>query len=185
MPGATSRTPGPTRLTDLALTSMPPGRLTVAVLEKLGVPREADFYVCGPPAFLGDFTAGLSAWGVAPNCIHTEIFSSGSSIMPGVNNAPRRAPHAPVGPPGNGPTISFARAGLTVSWNPQFQSLLELAEACDVPVRFACRSGVCHTCECGLISGSVNYDPDPLELPAVGNLLICCSRPKNDVVIDM
>ena len=90
--------------------------------------------------------------------------------MPGVNKAPRRAPHAPVGPPGNGPKISFARAGLTVSWKPKFQSLLELAEACDVPVRFACRSGVCHICECGLISGSVKYDPDPLEPPAAGNL---------------
>jgi ferredoxin-NADP reductase/MOSC domain-containing protein YiiM len=161
------------------------GRLTVAVLEKLGVPLEADFYLCCPPAFLEDFTAVLMSWGVAPKCVHTEIFGSGSSIMPGVNNAPRRAPHAPVGPPGNGPKISFARAGLTVSWNPQFQSLLELAEACDVPVRFACRSGVCHTCECGLISGSVNYDPNPLEPPAVGNLLICCSRPQEDVVIDI
>ncbi len=53
------------------------GRLTVTVLEKLGVPREADFYVCGPRTFLEEFTAGLSAWGVAPDCIHTEIFGSG------------------------------------------------------------------------------------------------------------
>jgi ferredoxin len=105
--------------------------------------------------------------------------------MPGVNNAPRRTPHAPVGPPGNGPKISFARAGLTVSWDAKFQSLLEFAEACDVPVRFSCRTGVCHTCECGLISGSVKYDPDPLEPPAAGNLLICCSRPQEDVAIDM
>ena len=66
------------------------GRLTVTGLEKLGVPREADFYVCGPGAFLEEFTAGLSAWGVARDRIHTEIFGSGSSIMPGVNKAPRR-----------------------------------------------------------------------------------------------
>ena len=55
----------------------------------------------------------------------------------------------------------------------------------DVPVRWSCRTGVCHTCECGLISGSVMYDPEPLEPPAAGNLLICCSRPQEDVVIDM
>ena len=84
-----------------------------------------------------------------------------------------------------GPRISFARAGLTVSWDSKFQSLLELAEACDVPVRWSCRTGVCHTCECGLISGSVKYDPDPLEPPAAGNLLICCSRPREDTVIDI
>jgi len=161
------------------------GRLGVAALEKLGVPREADFYMCGPGPFLEEFTAGLSAWGVAPKCIHTEVFGSGSPIMPGVKDTPRRAPHAPVGPPGNGPRISFARAGLTVSWDPKFQSLLELAEACDVPVRFSCRSGVCHICESGLISGSVKYDAEPLEPPAAGNLLMCCSRPQEDVAIDI
>jgi ferredoxin len=62
---------------------------------------------------------------------------------------------------------------------------LEFAEACDVPVRWSCRAGVCHTCECGLISGSVKYDPEPLDAPAVGNLLICVSRPQEDTVIDL
>jgi ferredoxin-NADP reductase/MOSC domain-containing protein YiiM len=161
------------------------GRLTVAILETLGVPRDADFYLCGPAALLEDFTAGLSRWGVARERVHTEIFGSGKPITPGVKEAPRRLPHAPAGAPGEGPSISFARAGLTVSWGPKFQSLLELAEACDVPSRWSCRTGVCHTCECGLISGSVTYDPEPLEPPAAGNLLICCSRPREDMVIDI
>ena len=106
-------------------------------------------------------------------------------FTPGVEEAPRRPPHSPAGSPGTGPSISFARAGLTVSWGPRFQSLLELAEACDVPVRWSCRTGVCHTCECGLVSGSVTYDPEPLEPPAAGNLLICCARPQEDLVIDI
>ena len=67
----------------------------------------------------------------------------------------------------------------------EVQSLLELGEACDVPVRWSCRAGVCQTCECGLISGSVKYDPEPLEPAAAGNLLICCARPQDDVVIDI
>jgi ferredoxin-NADP reductase/MOSC domain-containing protein YiiM len=161
------------------------GRLTVTVLEELGVPLESDFYLCGPPAFLADFTAGLGLWGVAHDRIHTEVFGSGKSITPGIAEATRRPPHAPAGAVGEGPRISFARAGLTVSWNSRFESLLELAEACDVPVRWSCRTGVCHTCECGLISGAVNYDPEPLDAPAVGNLLICCSRPQEDTVIDL
>ena len=161
------------------------GRLSVTVLEKLGVPRESDFYLCGPPAFLEDFKAGFGGWGVAPDRVHTEIFGSGKSVTPVVKEAPRRQPHTPGGSPGKGPRISFARAGLTASWDPKFQSLLELAEACDVPVRWSCRTGVCHTCECGLISGSVNYDPKPLEPPAAGNLLTCCSRPQEDLVIDI
>ncbi len=161
------------------------GRLTVTVLEELGVLRESDFYLCGPAAFLEDFTAGLGAWGVARDQVHAETFGSGSSITPGVKTAPRRLPHAPAGPPGKGPSVSFARAGLTVSWDSRFQSLLELAESCDVPTRWSCRTGVCHTCECGLISGSVTYDPEPLEPPADGNLLTCCSRPREDLVIDI
>jgi ferredoxin-NADP reductase/MOSC domain-containing protein YiiM len=161
------------------------GRLTATVLEKLGVPRESDFYLCGPPAFLEDFKIGLAGWGVAADRVHTEIFGSGKSVTPGVKEAPRRQPHTPGGSPGKGPRISFARAGLTASWDPKFQSLLELAEACDVPVRWSCRTGVCHTCECGLISGSVEYDPDPLDPPAAGNLLPCCSRPREELVIDI
>ncbi len=79
------------------------GRLSIAVLEKLDVPREADFYLCGPAAFLEDFTTGLARWGVLPDRIHTEIFGSGKSITPGVKDAPRRLPHTPEGSPGHGP----------------------------------------------------------------------------------
>jgi ferredoxin-NADP reductase len=161
------------------------GHLTVTVLEELGVPLEADFYLCGPPAFLADFNAGLSRWGVPHERIHTEVFGSGESITPGVVDSPRRPPHAPAGAVGEGPRISFARTGLTVSWDARFQSLLELAEACDVPVRWSCRAGVCHTCECGLISGGVEYEPEPLGAPAAGNLLLCCSRPREETVIDL
>jgi ferredoxin-NADP reductase len=161
------------------------GRLTVTALEGLGVPRDSEFYLCGPAAFLEEFTAGLAGRGVAPDRVHTEVFGSGKSVTPGVRGAPHRLPHAPAGSPGGGPKVSFARAGLTVSWDPKFQSLLELAEACDVPVRWSCRTGVCHTCECGLVSGSVEYDPEPLGAPAAGNLLTCCSRPLADVVIDI
>jgi ferredoxin len=75
--------------------------------------------------------------------------------------------------------------GLNVRWAPPFQSLLELAEACDVPVRRACWTGVCHTCETGLIGGAVGYRPEPLEPPADDNALICCSRPQSYIVIDL
>jgi ferredoxin len=161
------------------------GRLTVAVLQELGVPSDSDFYLCGPPAFLEDLAVGLGGWGVAGDRVHTEIFGSGKSITPGVKQVSRPFPHAPGGSLGEGPRISFARAGLTVSWDAKYRSLLELVEACDVPARWSCRSGVCHTCEYGLISGSIAYEPEPLGPPAAGNLLICCSRPQEDVVIDI
>jgi ferredoxin-NADP reductase/MOSC domain-containing protein YiiM len=162
-----------------------PGHLSLAVLQQLGVPREADFYLCGPSSFLGSFTADLQGWGVAGGRVHQEIFGSSGSITPGIAAAAAQAPHQPPGAPGPGPRVSFARSGLDVPWNPAYQSLLELAEACGVPVKWSCRTGVCHTCECALIGGSVTYQPEPLEPPAEGNVLICCSQPRTEVELDL
>jgi ferredoxin-NADP reductase len=160
-----------------------PGHLDVPVLDRLGVPRNADFYLCGPAAFLRSFTVGLPAWGATR--IHTEIFGPDESITPGIASSAPRPVHPPPGTPGSGPQVSFTRSGLTVPWGSRFNSLLELAEACDVSVRWSCRTGVCHTCESALIGGAVDYQPDPLEPPAAGNVLICCSRPRGDVEIDL
>jgi ferredoxin-NADP reductase/MOSC domain-containing protein YiiM len=162
-----------------------PGHLDMPVLRELGVPRDGDFYLCGPPAFMTGLTRGLAAWGVAAGHIHTETFGAGPSKTPGIAAAAPKPPHAPAGPAGAGPLVSFARSGLNVPWGTEFQSLLEFAEACDVTVRWSCRTGVCHTCETALIAGAVNYRPDPVELPSDGNLLICCSRPRGDIVIDL
>ena len=161
------------------------GRLDVHVLQTLGAPREADFYLCGPAGFMSSLTADLGGWGVSAERVHSENFGSGPSLTPGVVAAPPRAPHLPDRPAGAGPMVSFARSNLALRWDPAFQSLLELAEACDVPVRWACRTGVCHTCETGLIAGAVDYSIDPLTPPGNGDLLICCSRPRADVVLDL
>ena len=161
------------------------GHLDVTVMDKIGVPRNADFYLCGPPPFLGSLTTGLKTWGVTSSCVHQEIFGPSESVTPGIAGAPTRMPHLPAETPGVGPRISFVRSGLVVPWDPAFQSLLELAEACDVSVKWSCRTGVCHTCECALISGAVTYLPEPLEDPADGNILICCSQPRGDTEIDL
>jgi ferredoxin-NADP reductase/MOSC domain-containing protein YiiM len=161
------------------------GHLSVRALDELGVPKNAAFYLCGPASFLSGFTADLKTWGAPAGQIHTEIFGPGESITPGIAASQKRTPHPPAGPPGAGPQVSFARSGLTIPWNPSFGSLLELAEACDISVRWSCRTGVCHTCECALIGGAVDYAPDPLEPPASGDVLICCSRPRANIEIDL
>jgi ferredoxin-NADP reductase/MOSC domain-containing protein YiiM len=161
------------------------GRLNTHVLQELNLPRDADFYICGPQGFMNDLTAGLAACGVAQSRIHTEIFGAAPAITPGVAASPQRPPHLPSAQPGAGPEVSFARSGLHVRWGAPFESLLELAEACDVPVRWSCRTGVCHTCETGLVAGTVSYRPDPVDAPADGNVLICCSQPTEDVIIDL
>jgi ferredoxin-NADP reductase/MOSC domain-containing protein YiiM len=162
-----------------------PGRLSLEVLQRLGVPSQADFYLCGPPAFLGSFTRDLGSWGVVGGRLHREIFGPEESVTPGIAKAAVAPPHPPPGAAGSGPTVSFSRSGLDVRWSAAYQNLLEFAEACAVPVKWACRTGVCHTCECALIGGSVQYDPEPLEPPADGNVLICCARPQTEVELDL
>ncbi len=161
------------------------GRLSLDLLDQLSVPHNADFYLCGPSAFLRSFTAGLQERGTAETQIHSELFGPGASITPGIKPASHPFPHVPVGTPGLGPRVSFARSGLAVPWNSSFGNLLEFAEACDVRVKWSCRTGVCHMCESGLIGGAVRYQPEPLEQPAEGNLLICCAQPADDVEIDL
>ncbi len=161
------------------------GQLNLSRLQQCGVPQTADFYLCGPPAFLAALTAQLTSWGVPGSCIHSEVFGAGSSITPGIATSASRAPHPPAGEVGTGPSVSFTRSGLTVPWDARFASLLEFAEACDIPVRWSCRSGVCHMCESGLIDGKVNYAPEPLDRPAQGNVLICCSQPLSRIELDL
>jgi ferredoxin-NADP reductase/MOSC domain-containing protein YiiM len=161
------------------------GRLGVPAFEEMGVPPDAEFYICGPAAFMSGLVDGLAGAGVARDCLHTENFGSAPSKTPGIAVVPRRPPHRPEGDSNIGPLVTFTRSNLAVHWGSASHSLLELAEACDVPVRWSCRTGVCHNCETGLISGSVTYQPDPVEPPADGNLLICCSQPQGDIALDL
>ena len=161
------------------------GHLTLASLQELGVPHGADFYLCGPAAFLDEMSSALKAWEVPGSRIHFEAFGAGPAMTPGIAAAPTKTPHPPAGDVGAGPDVSFIRSGLTVPWDSRFGSLLEFAEACDVPVRWSCRVGVCHNCQTGTISGSVKYDPEPLDRPEESDILICCATPSSKIELDL
>jgi ferredoxin-NADP reductase len=154
------------------------GRVDLDALLELGVPRDADFYLCGPAGFLRDLTGALLGWGVEPERLHRELF--GPEPRDGAPD-----PHPPPGRPGGGPAVAFSRSALTVAWDERYGSLLELAEACDVPADWSCRTGVCHRCESGLVDGEVAYEPAPLDDPAPGQVLLCCARPRGPVTLDL
>lgn len=160
------------------------GRLSDDVIAGLGLPPDSDAYLCGPAAFMDELSAALATHGLEPARIHTELFGAAAALTPGIAEA-AVPPHQPVGPRGAGPEVSFARSGISAPWGPPSTSLLEFAEACDVPTRWSCRTGVCHNCETALLSGAVRYDPEPLDPPAEGNILSCCAQPVEDVVVDL
>ena len=161
------------------------GRLSADVLASLELPVDADAYLCGPAPFMDELSAALGALGVGASRIHTELFGPAPSSTPGIASTPVRPPHPPAGERTSGTTIEFARSNLAVRWSPEYSSLLDLAEACDVPVRWSCRTGVCHTCETAVVSGTVDYSLDPVEEPAAGSALICCAVPHGDLALDL
>jgi ferredoxin-NADP reductase/MOSC domain-containing protein YiiM/ferredoxin len=161
------------------------GRLGLPAMEAAGIPRDADYYLCGPESFMREIRAGLTAWGVPPERVATEAFGATPIHASGIVGAGQRAPHPPDGPPGAGPAVTFVRSSLTVEWDAQYPSLLDFAEACDVPVGFGCRNGTCHNCESSLLAGTVDYTLEPLEPPPDGRVLVCCSQPASELTLDL
>jgi ferredoxin-NADP reductase len=161
------------------------GRLTADAVADLGPPADAVAYICGPQSFMDQMTAALTAVGLSPANVHTERFGSQEAINPGVVRTDSPPPHQPPGQPGTGPEVTFARSGLAVRWSDDYPSVLELAEACDVPTQWSCRTGVCHTCVTGVLSGSTTYTTTPLEPPGPDETLICSSQPAGDLVLDL
>jgi ferredoxin len=130
-------------------------------------------------------TSALQRAGLSSSNIHTEVFGALAPINPGIAHKGSGPPHQPPGPRGTGPSVTFARSGLSTRWSERYATLLELAEACEVPTRWSCRTGVCHTCTTPLLTGQVEYTTQPLEDPASGEVLPCCSTPTSDVLLDL
>ena len=170
---------------ELSAAHATPGRLTKEALAGLAIPPSASAYVCGPASFMADMRDALTAIGLRQAAIHTELFGALGAINPGITGQVSRPPHQPPGPPESGPLVTFARSGISTAFGADWHNVLDLADACDVPTRWSCRTGVCHTCVTPLLSGDISYAPDPLELPAAGQVLICCARPATDIVLDM
>ena len=161
------------------------GRLSAELINNLELPRDADAYLCGPVSFMADLRAALASYGLDPARIHIETFGAEAALTPGIAASSSKLPHQPAGPPGYGPGCPSPAAPSRARWGSQYASVLGLAEACDVPARWSCRTGVCHTCETALLSGAVSYDPEPLEPPADGNVLICSAQPTEAVILDL
>jgi ferredoxin-NADP reductase/MOSC domain-containing protein YiiM len=156
------------------------GRPTSETLRALDISADADAYVCGPSAFMAAMTTALRDVGLRPEHIHSEAFGASATT-----NGSAVPPHAPPGTPGDGPTITYAHSGLTVPFSEKYANLLELTEACDVTVHWSCRTGVCQSCRTPLVAGSVTYDPQPLDPPGDTEVLLCCARPADALVLDL
>ncbi len=149
------------------------GRVNITLLRGLLPFGDYDFYLCGPGGFVADLHAGLRGLNVAADRIHYEFF--GPSALPGT--APAVIDAAPA-------TVTFATSGRTVDWTPEAGSLLDLADASDVPVDFSCRSGRCGTCAVKVFSGEIGYAKAPEAVVPEGYALTCQAHPRGPVSLD-
>ena len=151
------------------------GWISVELLKKLLPDNRCMYYLCGPPPFMESLQQGLAEWGVPENRIHYEAFGPATI---------KKAKSTPVKATTVKSNIEFARAGKQIDWNPEFESILDLAEANDLVVDSGCRAGSCKTCSIPLIEGKVQY-PDGMEVDCeMGECLPCIAIPDGDVKLD-
>jgi len=158
------------------------GHVNIELLKQMLPPAAYDFYLCGPTPFMKSLYNGLLNGGVAETRIHYEFFGPVSELKEGTEAASKEAA---VSKSLAEVDVSFAKAGLTARWDPTLESILDLAEAQGLRPAFSCRTGICHTCSSKLIEGEVEYVTEPLDLPDPGCVLICCSKPKTNLVIEV
>ncbi len=152
------------------------GRLDVAFLQRQLPSPDADFYLCGPPAFIETLYEGLRTWGIADERLFYEYFGAGKSLRPPTGTALFSA---------TAYTVGLARSGRRLAWTGAEASLLDLLEAHAVYPPSSCRQGTCLTCSTGLVSGEIGYEPEPLAEPFDGDILVCCAQPHSDLILDL
>jgi ferredoxin-NADP reductase len=158
------------------------GHVTVDLLKKLLPNKDMDFYLCGPPPFMKSLMKDLQEWGVPEDSISFELFGPATLLQEGTR---RKLPKKKTDFGEEAFEIAFLQSGITAKWDPEYENLLDFAEDQGVFPDFSCRSGICHTCMYELLEGGVDYTFDPLDPPYPGQALLCCARPKSDLVIDV
>jgi ferredoxin-NADP reductase len=148
-----------------------------------------DFYLCGPSPFMQANWRLLRDLGVDKQRIHYEFFGPATVLEAEVQDesAPAILPAFESAPVGDAPEaqVRFMPSGTSMAWNDECESLLELAEQAGLNPDFNCRAGLCNTCMSTLVSGEVDYFEPPLDEPPQGRVLLCCSRPRGPVVIEL
>ncbi|MDA9981453.1 MOSC domain-containing protein [Gammaproteobacteria bacterium] len=161
------------------------GHVDIALLKQVLPFDDYEFYVCGPPPFMKSLYCGLLSLGVAEPRIHYEFFGPASVLTEEAEPRGQSPARSAVEELSGEREVTFARSGLTVAWDTTCETILDLAEHHGLSPAYSCRSGICHTCICALTEGEVEYIEEPLDPPDAGYVLICCSKPRSTLVIEM
>ena len=158
------------------------GHVTAELLKELLPNNDMDFYLCGPPNFMHSLIKGLWEWGVSEYRIRFEVFGPDALMVERTRSKQRQKKTASEE---KNYEIVFSQSQITAQWDPESENLLNFAEEQGVFPDFGCRAGICQTCGHTLLEGQVDYNFEPLAPPYPGQVLLCCTRPKSNLVIDI
>jgi ferredoxin-NADP reductase len=159
------------------------GRIDLNLLKTLLPFDDFDFYVCGPASFTQGLYDELRAMHIRDERIHAETF--GPSTLKRTHDPQAVVLQQPPAATTSVPVV-FERSAKEARWQPDGGTLLELAESRGLEPEYSCRSGSCGTCKTRLVKGQVHYPVPPAEMPAEGEVLICCAIPASGpLVLDL
>jgi len=161
------------------------GRVNPDLLKRVLPGSDCEFYLCGPTPFMKSLFRGLLDWGVQAGRIHYEFFGPSQPLLDHGDKTSAEGKPARQGGAAAAHRVTFRNAEMEINWDPEFENILDFAEAQGMFPPFNCRTGICTTCMCRLLEGEVEYVEEPLTEPDPGCVLICCSRPKTDIVLDL
>ncbi|MFA5958826.1 FAD-binding oxidoreductase [Hyphomicrobium sp.] len=163
--------------------SAPTGYLTLALLKAI-VPDLAErvIFCCGPEAYMANARAMLKETGFDMAHYHEESFSF-ERLSP---EEQAETQDAPAEVAGGSFKIEFTKSGRTIDCRPD-QFILDAAKAAGMRLPFSCARGLCGSCKSKKLSGQVAMTHGggirQREIDA-GMILVCCSKPLGDVVIE-
>ncbi|QJP16487.1 hybrid-cluster NAD(P)-dependent oxidoreductase [Starkeya sp. ORNL1] len=180
------------------------GRLSLQML-KLTAPdfMEREIFVCGPSPFMAAVRTMLGEAGFDMARHHEESFNfeelaaaepevalevAAAELAEAAKQAEAPAPmgEAPVAAPVTTYQVTFAKTGRTIEV-PSDKFVLDMARRAGVRLPSSCSKGLCGTCKSKLNSGTVDMKHQggirQREIDA-GMVLLCCSKPTSDLVVD-
>lgn len=160
------------------------GFLTTGTIQGLLPLDEYDFYLCGPGPFMQALYDILNQLGVRDDRIRYEFFGP-ATLLRTRDKGTSLPPTSLSQSDAEVPTVHFAKSGLSVAWDPHAGNLLEFAEENGLMPDFSCRAGTCESCKTRVVSGEVDYLFEPFEKPGDDHVLICCSIPKGEIMLDL
>ncbi len=158
------------------------GRLSLPMLRLIAPDLlEREVFCCGPAPYMAAVRAMLAEAGHDAARYHEESFDFAALAAAEPEVAAEVLAAEPMGF-----QVEFTRSKRSVECGPG-TFVLDAARAAGLRLPSSCTKGMCGTCKCRLVSGKVDMQHAggirQREIDA-GMILICCSKPLGDLVVE-